>query len=623
MPIDDFPFFCFSILRLNNHFDVCTRPAVVETISLLETFCFNVLNVSEIGMMEQKPTIISPYGGRLVDLSVSEEESQELIEKAGYLPSIRLSHRGMCDLELLATGAFSPLDRFMGSKDYDRVLAEMRLTNGLIFPIPITLSVSSPSEAPVGQDITLRDPKNEIVALMNVEEIFARNLELEARLVLGTVDPRHPLVAEMLTSWSKWCVSGDLQIVRLPRHYDFTDLYRTPKATRRALQQMGRSHVVAFQTRNPMHRVHEEMVKSAANTLGATALIHPVVGMTQPGDIDHFTRVRCYKVLVERYFDPSSTLLALFPLAMRMAGPREAVWHAIIRRNYGASHLIVGRDHASPGRDGRGQPFYDPYEAQHLLASMQQEIGVGVVPFDELVYLPDKDCYEEKSHLPKDQRFYQISGTEVRTRYLPNGELLPSWFTRPEVARILCDAYPPRYRRGFCVWFTGLPSAGKSTIAEILTFLLMERGLRITLLDGDVVRTHLSKGLGFTKEDRDTNILRIGFVAAEILKHHGVAICAAVSPYRVARNQVRTMVGDDRFVLVYVKTPLEICEQRDSKMLYAQARRGEIKGMTGIDDPYEEPIAPEIVLETVGHAPEHNAQEVLEYLVGRGFIPND
>jgi len=581
------------------------------------------VNVSETRKMERRPAIISPYGGRLVDLSSSQERSEELLEKAGRLPSIRLSQREMCDLELLAIGGFSPLDRFMGSKDYDRVLAEMRLANGLVFPIPITLSASSPSEIKVGQHVALRDPKNEIVALMSIEEIFARGLEREARLVLGTVDPRHPLVAEMFTAWSQWCVSGGLEIIRLPRHYDFADLYRTPRETRQILQQMGRSCVVAFQTRNPMHRIHEEMVKQAVNELDATGLIHPVVGMTQPGDIDHFTRVRCCKVLVEKYFDPSSTLLSLLPLAMRMAGPREAVWHAIVRRNYGASHLIVGRDHAAPGRDSKGQPFYDPYEAQRLLASLQEETGVRMVPFDELVYLPDKDCFEEKNRLPKDQVFCQISGTEVRTRYLPNGESLPSWFTRPEVASILYEVYPPRYRRGFCVWFTGLPSSGKTTIAEILTDLLMERGLHVTLLDGDVVRTHLSKGLGFSKEDRDTNILRIGFVAAEILKHHGVAICAAVSPYRAARNQVRAMVGDDRFVLVYVRTPLGICEQRDSKMLYARARRGEIKGVTGIDDPYEEPIAPEIVLDTVGHAPEHNAREVLEYLIEGGFVPED
>jgi len=573
--------------------------------------------------MGQEPTIIPPYGGSLVDLVASKEEAQGLLAKSYRLPSVQLSRRELCDLEMLAIGAFSPLDRFMGSKDYCRVLNEMRLANGVIFPIPITLSVPSPSQAQIGQDITLRDSKNEIVALMNVEEIFPRDLELEARHVLGTVDPRHPLVAEMFTTWSRWCVSGDLRIIQLPRHHDFTNLYRTPKETRQILQQMGRSHVVAFQTRNPMHRVHEEMVKRAANTLDATVLIHPVVGMTQPGDIDHFTRVRCYKVLIERYFDPSSTLLALLPLAMRMAGPREAIWHAIIRRNYGATHLIVGRDHASPGRNSNDQPFYDPYEAQRLVASLQQEIGVGVVPFDELVYLPDKDSYEEKSRLPGGQVFYQISGTRVRTQYLPDGEPLPLWFTRPEVARILCEVYPPRYRQGLCVWFTGLPKSGKSTIAEILTVLLMERGLRVTLLDGDVVRTHLSRGLGFSKEDRDTNILRIGFVAAEILKHRGAVICAAVSPYRATRDHVRAMVGDDRFILVYVKTPLEICEQRDTKMLYARARKGEIKGVTGIDDPYEKPIAPEIVLDTVGCTPEHNAHEILEYLVERGFVLKD
>jgi sulfate adenylyltransferase len=330
--------------------------------------------------------------------------------------------------------------------------------------------------------------------------------------------------------------------------------------------------------------------------------------------------VRTYIALAARYYEPGRILLALLPLAMRLAGPREALWHAVIRRNYGANHLIVGRDHAGPGNDSRGNPFYGPYEAQELVARYSQELGVKMVPFQTLVYLPDEGRYEEVSRVPPGTRTAVISGTQVRDEYLNNGRKLPSWFTRPEVAEILAESYPPRYRQGVCVWFTGLSGAGKSTTAEVLTVLLQEHGRQVTLLDGDVVRTHLSKGLGFSREDRDTNIRRIGFVASEIVRHGGVVLCAAVSPYRATRNDVRNMVGQDHFVEVFVDTPLEVCEQRDTKGLYARARRGEIKGFTGIDDPYEPPENPEIVLDTIAHTPEENARLILNYLIARGFV---
>ncbi len=566
--------------------------------------------------------LISPYGGRLVNLVVDRQESRELTEYANKLPSLQLSSRSLCDVELLSVGAFSPLDRFMGKADYTGVVEEMRLANGALFPIPITLPVADASSIQVGRDIALRNPKNELIAVMTVEEMYEWSPSKEAHLVLGTQDVRHPLVAEM-ASWGRAYISGLLKVINLPKHYDFCELRRPPAEVRRLLQSMGHSNVVAFQTRNPIHRAHEELTKRAANQVGGGLLIHPVVGLTKPGDVDHYTRVRSYKVLVERYYDRESTLLSLLPLAMRMAGPREALWHAIIRRNYGASHFIVGRDHAGPGKDSRGRPFYGPYDAQQLLQRFESEIGVKMVPFKEIVYLPDEDRFEEQDQVPVGTQIATLSGTQVRAEYLGNGKRLPEWFTRPETAAILSKVSPPAHKQGFCLWFTGLSGAGKSTIAEILAILLMERGREVTLLDGDVVRTHLSKGLGFSKEDRDTNILRIGFVASEIVQHHGVVICAAVSPYRAARNECRLMVGENRFIEIFVDTPLEVCEQRDTKGMYAKARRGEIKGFTGVDDPYEEPLNPEIRLKTAECLPEDNTRKIIRYLTDQGFLLED
>ena len=565
---------------------------------------------------------IPPYGGKLVNLIVDGEERRELTEYANKLPSLQLSPRSLCDIELLSVGAFSPLDRFMGKADYTGVVKEMRLANGTLFPIPITLPVADASSIQLGKDIALRSPNNDLIAVMTVEEVFEWSPSQEARLVLGTEDVRHPLVAEM-ASWGRAYISGPLKVLNLPKHYDFSELRKTPAEVRSTLQQLGYSNVVAFQTRNPIHRAHEELTKRAANQVGGGLLIHPVVGMTKPGDIDHYTRVRAYKILVERYYDRNRTLLSLLPLAMRMAGPREALWHAIIRRNYGASHFIVGRDHAGPGKDSEGRPFYGPYDAQQLLQRFESEIGVKMVPFKEIVYLPDEDRFEEQDQVPVGTRIATISGTEVRAEYLGNGKRLPEWFTRPETAAILSKVSPPAHKQGFCLWFTGLSGAGKSTIAEILAILLMEHGRQVSLLDGDVVRTHLSKGLGFSKEDRDTNILRIGFVASEIVQHHGVVICAAVSPYGATRNECRLMVGENRFIEIFVDTPIEVCEQRDTKGMYAKARRGEIKAFTGVDDPYEEPLSPEIRLKTTDCLAEDNARKIFRYLMDQGFLLED
>lgn len=563
--------------------------------------------------------LISPYGGRLVNLLVEEEQRNELKEYATHLPSVQLSMRSICDLELLAVGAFSPLDRFMGKNDYQRVLDEMRLANGHLFPIPITLPVEPSPQIHLGQEIALRDLKNNLLAVMAIHEIYEWNLEETAAKVFGSTDLRHPLISEMYRL-GKLNISGPLRVLQIPPHHDFRNLRLTPAETRARLEALGHDNVVAFQTRNPLHRAHEELTKRAVQEVDGSLLLHPVVGMTKPGDVDHYTRVRTYRTLTEHYYDRNRVVLALLPLAMRMAGPREAIWHMLIRRNYGANHLIVGRDHAGPGNDSTGKPFYAPYEAQETAEQYSAEIGVKVVPFKQLVYLPDEDRYEEESKVEETARTASISGTQVREEYLHNGKKLPDWFTRPEVADILADSYPPRHKQGFCIWFTGLSGSGKSTTADVLTELLQQHGRQITVLDGDVVRTHLSKGLGFSKEDRDVNIRRIGYVASEIVRHGGVVVCAAVSPYRATRNDVRNMVDSNHFVEVFVNTPLEVCEQRDVKGMYAMARRGEIQGFTGIDDPYEPPLHPELTLDTQGYTPEENAHLVVAYLMTQGFL---
>lgn len=564
--------------------------------------------------------LVSPYMGSLVTLDIPGGESaEEWKAYAGKLPSIQISYRSVCDLELLATGAFSPLDRFMCRDDYERVVAEMRLSNGILFPIPVTLPVAPSNSLKLDSEIALRTPQNEILAILNVEEIYEWQYEVEVDSVYGTRDTRHPMVSEMC-QWGPLSLSGTLQMLSLPRHFDFKSLRLQPSETRQKLAALGHKNVVAFQTRNPMHRSHEEATRRATERVNGALFIHPTVGVTRPGDIDYFTRVRCIRSLVQRYSDPAKSMVSIFPLAMRMAGPREALWHMIIRKNYGASHFIIGRDHASPGKDSQGKPIYDPYAAQELAAEHAEEIGVQPVTINELVYVEDEDRYEEVDQIPAGKKVLSISGTELRDEYLSKGKMLPEWYTRPEVARILMQAYPPKQEQGFCVWFTGLPSAGKSTVAEILVVKLYEAGKRVSFLDGDIVRTHLSKGLGFSREDRDANILRIGFVSWEIVRHNGIVISAAVSPYRSTRDQVRSMFANGNFIEVHVNTPIEVCERRDVKGLYAKARRGELQGFTGIDDPYEDPIQPEIVIDTTRFTPEQSATAIYEFLQDRGFI---
>ncbi len=572
-----------------------------------------------------KANLIAPYGGKLVNLVVEGKEREDLLAKASKLSSIKISMRALCDLELLATGGFSPLETFMGKADYESVLHHLHLTDGTLWPLPITLT-ADPKELPtVGEDLVLRNANNDVIAIMTLDEVYHWDMETEAALAYGSTDSKHPMVSEM-TRWGKVCISGPLKVLNLPKYHDFIELRRTPAEVREILAGMGHDNVVAFQTRNPLHRIHEELTKRAAAAVKGSLLVHPVVGMTKPGDVDHYTRTRTYKALVDNYYSKEDTLLSLLPLAMRMAGPKEALLHAIIRRNHGVNHFIVGRDHAGPGNDSTGKPFYGPYDAQTVMTEHEAELGVKMVPFEMLVYLPDEDRYVEQKDVPAGAKTLNISGTQVRDDYLAKGKLLPEWFTRPETAEILRQSYPPRHKQGFCLWFTGLSGSGKSATAQIMTELLLEHGRESTMLDGDVVRTHLSKGLGFSKEDRDTNIIRIGFVAGEIARHGGAVICAAISPYRAAREEARKFVGEN-FIEVYMDTPVEVCEQRDVKGLYAKARQamidGKPMGFTGVDDPYEPPVNPEIALQGYGATPEENARKVVAYLTEQGYLLNE
>jgi sulfate adenylyltransferase len=567
-------------------------------------------------------SLVAPHGGILTDLLVDAERAIELRAASSTWPSWDLTPRQLCDLELLLNGGFSPLQGFMTRADYESVCTSMRLADGTLWPIPITLDIPEEMTRGLGAGATLalRDPEGVMLAALHIEEVWQPNLLAEAEAVYGTTNREHPGVAHLLSRTHPYLVGGRLEGVQLPVHYDFRAFRLTPTELRANFLRLGWRRVVAFQTRNPMHRAHQELTLRAAKAVEANLLIHPVVGMTKPGDVDHYTRVRRYQAILS-YYPKQTVSLALLPLAMRMAGPREAVWHAIIRKNYGCTHFIVGRDHAGPGNDSSGTPFYDPYGAQKLLREHEEELGIRMVPFQAVVYVEDLDTYLPEDEVPEGVRVLNLSGTELRRR-LAEGREIPRWFTFPEVAAELRQSYAPRHRQGFTVFFTGLSGAGKSTIANALLVKFLEMGGRpVTLLDGDIVRKHLSSELGFSKEHRDLNIRRIGFVASEITKNGGIAICAPIAPYDHVRKEVRAMIAPvGGFVLVHVATPLEVCEQRDRKGLYAKARAGLIQQFTGISDPYEAPSDAEVVLDTAELTPDEAAQEIILYLEREGYI---
>lgn len=563
-----------------------------------------------------------PHGGTLIDLIAPAERRRELQDASRDWPSLDLTPRQICDLELLLNGGFSPLTGFLGRTDYESVIENMRLADGTLWPIPVTLDVAEDlaRDLEPGQSLALRDPEGVMLAALHVGDVWQPDKEAEAVGVFGTKSREHPAVAYLFERAGEWYVGGKLEGIQLPVHYDYRPLRLTPSELRTELARLGWRKVVAFQTRNPMHRAHQELTLRAAKEVEANLLIHPVVGMTKPGDVDHYTRVRCYQALLARY--PQHTVkLALLPLAMRMGGPREALWHAIIRKNYGCTHLIVGRDHAGPGSDSAGRPFYGPYDAQELVRKHEEELGVAMVPFKMMVYAKEQDRYLPINEVPEGVQTVSISGTELRQR-LAEGREIPSWFSYPEVARELRRSHPPRRAQGFTVFFTGLSGAGKSTIANVLMVKFLEMGGRpVTLLDGDIVRKNLSSELGFSKEHRDINIRRIGFVASEITKNGGIAICAPIAPYDVVRKDVRGMIEPvGGFTLVHVATPLEVCERRDRKGLYAKARAGIIKEFTGISDPYEEPTDAEVVIDTTDMSPEEAAQAILLHLERQGYV---
>lgn len=567
--------------------------------------------------------LIPPHGGELINLNADVDRAAELKAQSRDFPSWDLTARHIRDLELLMNGGFSPLRGFMTRADYEGVCQNMKLTSGLLWPIPITLDVTESFANGLKQGsskIALRDAEGVMLAVLHVEDVWKPDRKAEAEAVFRTTSPLHPGVNYLLNKENPWYVGGRIEGLQSPSHYDFKNLRLTPAELRVEFARLGWRRVVAFQTRNPMHRAHVELTLRAAKQIEANLLIHPAVGVTKLGDVDYFTRVRCYQRLLTKY--PHETAkLSLLPLAMRLGGPREAIWHGLIRKNHGCTHLIVGRDHAGPGKDGDGKPFYGHYEAQELFRKHEGDIGVSMVPFSMMVYVEDEDKYFPEDEVPKDKHVLHLSGTELRQR-LNEGRDIPAWFTYPEVVQELRRSFPPRHKQGLTVFFTGLSGSGKSTIASVLVTKFLEVGGRpVTLLDGDLVRKHLSSELGFSKEHRDLNIHRIGYVASEITKNGGIAICAPIAPYDSTRKHVRTMIEPvGGFIMVHLSTSVDVCERRDRKGLYAKARAGIIKEFTGISDPYEEPTDAEVVINTAELTPEEAAQEIILHLEREGFI---
>ncbi len=563
-----------------------------------------------------------PHGGELKVLYLDDATAIAEKQKAKDYKSWDLTDRQLCDLDLILNGAFSPLDGFLGKADYDSVLSDFRLKSGVIWPMPITLDVTQAfaDSLKSGEHIALRDQEGVLIATLEVADIWTPDKAREAKAVFGADDCKHPGVDYLHNTAGPVYIGGTVRGVEAPTQYDFKALRNSPGEMRAQFRKLGWRKVVAFQTRNPLHRAHQELTFRAAREAEANLLIHPVVGLTKPGDVDHYTRVRCYEHVLKQYPE-QTTSLSLLNLAMRMAGPREAVWHAIIRKNYGCTHFIVGRDHAGPGNDSTGKPFYGPYDAQELMRKYEKELDISMVPFQEMVYVEDRAQYVAIDETKEGEKVLNISGTEFRRR-LNEGLEIPEWFSFPKVVEELRRTHPPRHKQGITVFFTGLFGSGKSAVARALVAKLLENGgRRVTLLDGDLVRKNLSSELGFSREHRDLNILRIGYVASEITKNGGVAICAPIAPYAATRRKVRqTIEPVGGFLEVHLSTSIEVCEQRDRKGLYAKARAGILKEFTGISDPYEVPENPELRIDTQGVTPDMVAHRILVKLESMGFI---
>jgi len=564
----------------------------------------------------------SAHGGELINLYVEGDQLQAEKEKAKSNRSWDLTSRQMFDIELLLNGAFSPLTGYLSQTDYDAVVENMRLADGTLWPMPITLDVTEAfaEEIAVGEEITLRDPEGVVIANLTISDIWNPDKKQEAQQVFGTTDTSHPGVQTLLNIRNPIYVGGRLTGVTPPLHYDFKQHRRDPRALRAHFAEQGWSNVIAFQTRNPIHKAHVIMLKRMMARAQANMVIHTAVGITKPGDIDHFCRVRCYEKVIDKF--PAGTAdISLLPLAMRMAGPREALWHAIIRQNYGFTHFIVGRDHAGPGRNNRGGLFYGPLDAQELVGSLQNELNIKILKAPFLRYVEDRGEFCEEHELLSGEAGLYLSGAELK-QLLCEGKEIPSWFAFPEVVEELNRTLPPRSKQGFTLFFTGLSGSGKSTLANGVMVKLRELGGRqVSLLDGDVVRKNLSSELTFSKEHRDLNIQRIGYVASEITKNGGIAVCAPIAPYTATRETVRQMIENEGvFVEIHVSTPIEVCEARDRKGLYAMAREGKIKGFTGIDDPYEIPENPALRVDTSQHSMADAVELVIDQLRTMGLL---
>lgn len=568
-----------------------------------------------------------PHGGVLKDLLARDAPRRdELLAESEKLKDLVLTERQLCDLELILSGGFSPLEGFLTEKDYNGVVENLRLADGTLFSIPINLDVSQAdidrAQIKPGARITLRDFRDDVpLAIITVEDVYRPDKEKEAKDVFRG-DPEHPAIKYLFETVKEFYVGGKLEAINRLNHYDYVGLRNTPAELRSQFNKLGWQRVVAFQTRNPMHRAHRELTVRAARSRHANVLIHPVVGLTKPGDIDHFTRVRVYQAILPRYPN-GMALLSLLPLAMRMAGDREAVWHAIIRKNHGATHFIVGRDHAGPGKNSKGVDFYGPYDAQELVEKYRDELGIEVVPFQMMTYLPDADEYSPKDEVPAGTKTLDISGTELRKR-LKLGLPIPEWFSYPEVVKVLRESHPPRVSQGFTIFLTGYHNSGKDAIARALQVTLNQQGGRsISLLLGETVRSELSSELGFSREDRHKNIQRIAFVAAELNRAGAGVIAAPIAPYDDSRQAAReTIERTGAFFLVHVNTPLEHAEKTDRKGVYKRARAGEIKGFTGVDDVYETPTKADITVDLTKTDVRTSVHEIILLLESNGYFGN-
>ena len=567
------------------------------------------------------PNWIKPHGDLLVNLIVDQKRGQVLKEISLNLPDITLTERHLCDLELIASGAFSPLTGFMTKSDYESVIDRMELQNQIKWPLPICLDVTETiaKSLEAGQSLALRDQEGFLLAVMHLEDIWPIDRKKEALGVYGTTNQDHPGVHYLFQKTGDYYIGGQLEVLSLPLHFDFKQLRLTPLEVRRIYRKLGWQRVVGFQTNNAIHRPQFELIIKAMQKARANLLLLPNVGITRPGDFDHYTRVRCHQKIV-KHFPPDSYILNLLPLAMRMAGPKEALLHMIIAKNYGCTHFIIGHDHAGPGVDKQNIPFYKNDEAIQLASLHAKEIGLSIISSKEMVYLPFEDEYRQASDVPPKSETISLSGSDIRKRII-QGKKIPQWATFPEVVKELCKAYPPPKKQGFTIFFTGLSGAGKSTVAKVLFSRFLEIGKRpVTLLDGDIVRQNLSSELSFSKEHRDINVHRIGFVASEITKNRGIAICAPIAPYQETRQEIRSSIEKyGGFIEVHVATPLDECEKRDRKGMYAKARAGLIKGYTGVDDPYDIPLEPEVRIDTSDLTPGEAAQEILLFLSQQGY----